>query len=1004
MSLEKQQFNPAQKKAITFGSGPLLIVAGAGTGKTMVITQRIAHLILDKSVKTDAILALTFTEKAAQEMEERVDRLLPYGYVDLWISTFHAFCQKILEQHALDIGLPNDFKLLDETKQWLLVRENLDKFDLDYYKPLGNPTKFIHALIKHFSRAKDEEIYPDQYLAFAEKMKANADSTMSDELLGQEAKKNKEVAEAYHVYQQLLLANNCLDFGDLINYTLKLFRERPNILKKYQDQFQYILVDEFQDTNFAQYDLIKMLCGSKKNLTVVGDDDQSIYKFRGASVSNILQFKKDFPESQEVVLTKNYRSTQNILDLAYNFIQLNNPNRLEYQLNQKGEKGKKGKVSKKGSELKKIDKRLSAENIGKGIVEHIHEKTADDEVNAIIKKIVELKKKDKESNWSDFAILVRSNDSATPFINFLRKTSIPYQFMALRGLYSKSVILDIMAYFQLLDNYHESPSVYRILTSPVVEIAPADVIQINHEAYKKSRSLYEIMKEISAVHGLEAKTISEVNRFLGLIEKHSQLAKQKTVGEILKAFLEDSGYLEKLVAKDEYESNLAISYINQFYKRIQAFEEAVSGARLNLFMEEMELELESGESGALSVDFEAGPDMVKIMTVHSAKGLEFKYVFIPNLIDRRFPTGERADAIELPDELVKEIIPEGDIHLQEERRLFYVAMTRAKAGLFLTSADDYGGSRKRKISRFLSELAETNPQFKLAKAALFAGELELTKFKPVVKPEKTEYKLPDRFSYSQLAAFGKCPYQYKLGFILRVPVFGKGVFSYGKSIHETLEEFFKRIFEKLENKQADLFGDTKKKPAKTKIEDLISFDELKKIFQAKWNDEWYSSKEQREKYFKKAGESLKTFYDKIKDQPCQTEAVEKTFFLKVGDYSIKGVIDRIDRLPDGSIVLIDYKTGEAKEEETISPENKMQLLIYQIAAEEVMKEKVNKLIFYYIDNNSTLEFLGAEKEKEKVRQEIIKRMEAIRASDFSATPSQHVCKWCDFKNICEFRV
>jgi DNA helicase-2/ATP-dependent DNA helicase PcrA len=1001
MPLEKQKYNPEQKKAITFGNGPLLIVAGAGTGKTMVITERIAHLILDKNVKTDGILALTFTEKAAQEMEERVDRLMPYGYVDLWISTFHSFCQKILEQHALDIGLPNDFKLLDETKQWLLVRENLDKFNLDYYKPLGNPTKFIHALIKHFSRAKDEEVYPEQYLAYAEKLKANADSTMSDELLGEEALRNKEVAGAYHIYQQLLLDNNSLDFGDLINYTLKLFKKRPNILKKYQKQFEYILVDEFQDTNFAQYDLIKMLCNEKKNLTVVGDDDQSIYKFRGASVSNILQFKKDFPASQEVVLTKNYRSTQNILDLAYNFIQLNNPNRLEFQLNQKGEKSKK---SKKGVGLKKIDKHLSAENKGKGITEHLHEKTLDDEVRAIIKKIVELKKKDKDATWSDLAILVRSNDAATPFINFLRKTNIPHQFMALRGLYSKPVILDIMSYFQLLDNYHESPSVYRILTSPVVDITSADIIQINHEAYKKTRSLYEIMKEISALHGLEVKTISEVNRLLGLIEKHTQMAKQKTVGEILKAFLEDSGYLEKLVAKDEYDSNLAISYINQFYKRIQKFEEGVPGARLNLFMEEMELELESGESGALSIDLEAGPDMVKIMTVHSAKGLEFKYVFIPNLIDRRFPTGERADAIELPDELVKEIIPEGDIHLQEERRLFYVAMTRAKTGLFLSSADDYGGTRKRKISRFLTELAETNPKFKLSKAALVEGGLELTKIKPTVKPEKVGYKLPDRFSYSQLAAFGKCPYQYKLGFILRVPVFGKGVFSYGKSIHETLEQFFKQIFEKIENKQADLFGDTKKKPAQAKIGDLIKFEELKKIFQAKWNDEWYASKEQREKYFKKAGESLKTFYDLIKDQPCQTEAVEKTFFLKVKDYSIKGVIDRIDRLPDGSIVLIDYKTGEAKEEKTISAENKMQLLIYQIAAEEVMKEKVNKLVFYYIDNNSTLEFLGEEKDKDKVKQEIIKRMEAIRASDFSATPSQHTCDWCDFRNICDFRV
>ena len=226
MSEQKNKYNPAQKKAITFGNGPLLIIAGAGTGKTMVITQRISYLILDKSVKTDAILALTFTDKAAGEMQERVDKLLPLGYVDLWISTFHSFCQKILEQHALDIGLSNDFKLLNQTSAWLLVRQNLDKFELDYYKPLGNPTKFIHALLTHFSRCKDEEIYPDDYLAYAEKRELDLDTKQGDEGLVEEVRRLKEIANAYHVYQQLLLDNNAFDFGDLINYTLRLFKQR----------------------------------------------------------------------------------------------------------------------------------------------------------------------------------------------------------------------------------------------------------------------------------------------------------------------------------------------------------------------------------------------------------------------------------------------------------------------------------------------------------------------------------------------------------------------------------------------------------------------------------------------------------------------------------------------------------------------------------------------------------------------------------------------------------
>ncbi len=996
---EKIKFNSEQKKAITFGQGPLLIIAGAGTGKTMVITRRIAHLILDKGVKTDAILALTFTEKAAGEMEERVDKLLPYGYVDLWISTFHSFCQKILQQNGLDIGLPNDFKLLSDTEQWLLIRNNLDKFNLDYYKPLGNPTKFIHALVRHFSRAKDEEVYPEDYLEYAENIKQDKDSVMSDELLDNEKLRIKEIAEAYHVYQQLLLDNDALDFGDLINYTLRLFRRRPNILKKYQDQFEYILLDEFQDTNYAQYDLIKLLAGNKKNLTVVGDDDQSIYKFRGASVSNILQFKEDFSKSQEIVLTKNYRSKQNILDLAYNFIQLNNPNRLEYQLN--NGKSKNIKLN------SKINKRLQANESGKGEIKHLHERTLDDEIQVIIKKIIELKEKDKEATWDDFAILVRANDSATPFTNLLRQTNIPYQFLALRGLYYKPIILDILAYFKLLDNYHESPAVFRILNSPIVDIPQTDIVKITHQANKKAQSIYEVLQNIQTVKSLSANTISEINFLLGLINKHTSLVKEKNVAEIFKAFLEDSQYLEKLVAKDEYQSNQAISYVNQFYKKIKAFEESLGDPNLKYFMEKIELELESGEQGSLVLDLEVGPQMLKIMTIHAAKGLEFKYIFIPNLVDRRFPTAERKDPIELPDELIKEILPEGDIHLQEERRLFYVAMTRAKKGLYLTSAEDYGGARKKKLSRFLEELAETSKDFKLdKKASIIEDKLNIEKPKVSDKKIKkdNEYELPTRFSYSQLAAFSNCPYQYKLAFIVRVPIFGKAVFSYGKSMHKTLEEFFKLTFNRQGSCQTDLFvNDNKQKFSNKKISDLVSFSELIELLEGCWIDEWYDSKENKEKYYKQAKQSLKNFYEEIKDHKMQTEAVEKPFNLKIGNYTVKGIIDRVDRLPDGKINIVDYKTGKSKEREKLSPENKMQLLIYQIAAEEVFKEKVNCLQYYYLDDNSTVEFLGEEKDKEKIKKDIFDKIEKINNSKFAATPGW-VCKFCDFRNICEFKV
>ncbi|MCK4554346.1 UvrD-helicase domain-containing protein, partial [Candidatus Parcubacteria bacterium] len=533
-----EKLNKEQLKAVTHKDGPLLIVAGAGTGKTTVITQRIAYIIEQGWAKSDEILALTFTEKAAGEMEERVDKLLPIGYLDLWISTFHSFGERILKEHGLAIGLPTDFKLLNEFEQWALVKKNLDKFDLDYYRPMGNPTKFIRALIKHFSRAKDDDISPTDYLKYAEELKENLDSMLSGgnikksqipnpksqtnyklqitnyknndgevnrEMAEQEILRINEVANAYHIYQQLLLDNNALDFGDLINYCLKLFRKRPVILEKYKQQFKYILLDEFQDTNWAQYELIKMLAVPRNNLVVVCDDDQAIFRFRGASMSNVLQFKKDYPGSKKTVLVKNYRNTQNILNLSYEFIQLNNPNRLEYQF------------AKDNKEKMKLEKKLIAQENSKGVIKVIQGIDLQDEVRQVVEKIADLKieyqrldaagahtNENKESiSWNDFAILVRANESAKDFCNALDIAGLPYQYLASRGLYAKPVIMDIIAYLKMLDNYHESPALYRVLNLPIFDFSYQELVNFNYVANKKAWSLYTVLRDANGRMGKE---------------------------------------------------------------------------------------------------------------------------------------------------------------------------------------------------------------------------------------------------------------------------------------------------------------------------------------------------------------------------------------------------------------------------------------------------------------------------------------------------------------------
>jgi DNA helicase-2/ATP-dependent DNA helicase PcrA len=524
-------------------------------------------------------------------------------------------------------------------------------------------------------------IGPAEYLAYAQNAKLDKDKAGDADELSRLA----EVAEAYHVYTQLLRENDALDFGDLINEVVRLFKTRPAILEKYRRQFKYLIVDEFQDTNIAQFELLRLLAGEKANITVVGDDDQSVYKFRGASVSNILQFKQYFPATKQVILTENYRSPQSILDAAYKFIQANNPNRLEAQLGEG------------------LSKKLHANITHLGTVEHLHGQTVTDEAKLVVKKIQETLSSDPDTDYSQFAILSRSNDGANPFIAALNGAGIPYIFYASTGLYQKPVVLDIVNYLRLLDNYHESPSLYRLLAGPVVDLDHNDIVILTHAANKKACSLFETAKTAAAL-GISAEGLVKLNRFLGLVGKHSQLARTSDVRRVIFAFLEDTGYLKRLVGDDDQLSHDMLSYINQFWRVIEDFVSAEPEPSARLFLERIKLQVEAGEDGHLAFDPDIGPEAVRIMTVHASKGLEFDYVFLVSLIDRRFPSSERSEPIELPPALIKEILPEGDHHLEEERRLFYVGMTRAKKGLFLTSADDYSGTRKRKLSRFLTEL------------------------------------------------------------------------------------------------------------------------------------------------------------------------------------------------------------------------------------------------------------------------------------------------------------
>jgi len=995
MPLNISHLNTEQQNAVTHGAGPLLLVAGAGTGKTAVITHRIAHLIDQGSAKSNEILALTFTEKAAAEMEERIDRLLPYGYIDLWVSTFHSFADRLLKTHALDIGISNEYKLLTQTDAWLLVRKNLEKFDLDYYRPLGNPTKFIHALLKHFSRCKDEAISPAEYLKHAERLQLDTDLPLDENVADHttEIKRIAEIANAYHVYNQLLLDNNALDFGDLLVYTLKLLKERPLILKTYQDKFKYVLVDEFQDTNWAQYELIKLVAGKPANITVVGDDDQSIYKFRGASVSNILQFEKEYPSAQKIFLTTNYRSYQNLLDSSYAFIQLNNPNRLEYQLQ-------------KTDGDSALTKKLTADRKGTGAIEYHGAQTLEAETRFVAERIRALYEEQKGAcAWNDFAILVRANNQADPFMNALERRGIPYQFLASSGLYRQRLILNICAYLRLLDNYHENTATFRVLNMELWNLPPEDVVKITHQARKKSWSLYEVMKHAASIGVLQESQII-INRILGLVERHSQMAKDKPVSVVALQFLQDSGLLQDLVRKEGRGDAYALKEVRLlklFFEEIRDFENRTTEQTVKHFMEELDFILDSGDSGALPVDTTDGPESVKILTVHNAKGLEFRYVFVVSLIDLKFPSTDRPDPIQIPDALIREMLPEGDVHLEEERRLFYVALTRARDGIYLTSAKDYGGARSRKPSRFLIEMKLTTKEGSAGETAKTALESPTEATSQKEMHNDLSHLIPKMFSFTQLKAFETCPLQYKFAHILRIPLAGKPSFSFGKTMHSTMQKFYERMIELNNWKQTDLFAARESDASVQAVEIKVPpLEEMLKFYEESWIDKWYSNKKQKQEYREKGIKIIKEFYTKHEGSWRIPQFLELGFTLKVEGNPLRGAIDRVDQTPDGSVEIIDYKTGTPKEETKLAAEDKEQLILYQIAATESLNLKPRLLSFYYLENNSTISFLGSEEEINKLKDKITRIIEQIKASNFPAKPSPHTCKFCDFKNICDF--
>lgn len=934
------ELNKAQEQAVRHTGGPLLIVAGAGTGKTTVITQRIKYLIQEQKAEPQTIVAATFTQKSAEEMLSRLDLIMPLGYQEPWIGTFHRLCDRILRYDGLEIGLNPGFEVLNGADQWMFIKEHLFELGLNYYLPLGNPSKFISALGQFFSRLQDEDVSLEEM----EKLVDGKEVAAVEAAEVKEAVRIEELYRAYKNYQALKHQAGVYDFGDLIGLTVKLFRERSNILKRYRRQFKYLHVDEFQDTNYAQFELIKLLAPPKEEpeLIVVGDDDQSIYKFRGASVANILEFKEIYLKAKEVVLTENYRSSQEILNASYRMIQNNNPDRLESKL--------------------KIIKRLKAVKGNKGkkpVVKWFGKESG--EVEWIVQEIARLIQSGLA--FRDVAVLARANSQLEPVAAALKRARIPYQLVSNRGLYDQEEVKQLMMLLRVLADPEDSLALFQVLSSGPFNLPPQELYEKLSRSRGQQRTLYQELLE----HGSRP-----AKKALNNLSKYRELSVDYSTVELLARFVTEEGYLKPYIEAESVEHQLKIQNVSLFFEKVKQFEVGAKDRSLLGFLTALEALMEAGDNpGQAQIE---DVDTVSLMTVHAAKGLEFEAVFMTNLVAGRFPSINRKDPIEMPEELIKETLPLGDEHIQEERRLFYVGLTRAKSRLYLTAAEDYGGLRKRKLSGFVTE---TNLAVEEATETEQLSLLNPPKepVKPLdLKPINSSWQST---SFSQIDTFLTCPLKFKYRYLLRLPGTPSHALAFGETVHKTLHDFHRQKMQGREM-EAEVFLN---------------------LYRRYFIETGYESAEHKKARFEAGLAAMKRYYreqGKLFGEPVY---LEQQFQLKLGGgKKLTGKIDRIDRFEDGYL-LVDYKTGQEKSQRQAEKDG--QLTIYALAAKEALGISLASLNLHFVETGTTLSTERTEKQLKAAREKLEGQIELMAKSDYPAKPGYpYPCKFCEYRFIC----
>jgi DNA helicase-2/ATP-dependent DNA helicase PcrA len=1013
--------NEEQETAVNHSGSPLLIVAGPGSGKTKVIIERVVHLVRN-GLKPQEVLCLTFSEKAAKEMQERLEKLI--DITDMQISTFHSFAKTVLEDNILDSGVDLSGGVIKRSALLVWGLKNIDSFNLQHLEIGNNAVQIIESIIDGISTFKDEFIFPNQLEDYLNtKLNLETDEDERNFLL-----KLSDLLKVYYKYQEFQRERSVIDFDDMVIQAIDLFKRKHHVLSKYQKKYRHILVDEFQDNNYAQLELIKLLT-SNNNVTVVGDDDQSIYRFQGAYLTNFQDFKEHFPNTTVTVLNQNYRSSKKIVNVASCLLSVVK-NRQAKQLYSENEDGNNVTVALCSNE--------SAE------VEFVVEKIK----NLIGQKIKRRDGSEIPLSFKDIVVLSRRKIEGKKFAKALKSYGIPTKYIGEANIFSAPIIRDFLAYL----NIANSPTTSGIEITRLMKrhgITEQNIAKINHTAKKKARAdptnIDFVLDTIKNCH-MDITQSEEVRELASQIQIIIQMETKHTISDfVYRLIMSVSDLYKRTLIEENAENRRNQLLLKEMYKIALEYESLNPHVSLKDFIGYLSL---LGKFDIELPEEDQKEDAIQVTTIHQSKGKEFPVVFVVDISTNKLPLRYQAKNFYVPNDLAKGIKRDEDekqLYLEEERRLLYVAMTRAQNLLFLTCSRRYGDNVKEsKPSIFLDEIDYTdNPHISfilydgnnskvkmaveeklermkleiqqkavssinqmqlksailkivdLAKIDFFEKNGNADNFNPseVLSVSYPEERLNNelikeksslinkeklKLSASAIQTYMDCPLRFKFSYLLEVPQPPTTYFDIGSTIHSVIEQ--------LTNRQKDGMIPTEE----------TAFSLLTEI----WNSNSFESETQENQAKQKAKDMIRSYLKWVSLNPNVPIATEKEFRIELGGVPFVGFIDRIEQRSDGEIEIVDFKTGGVYENSKSIRENP-QINIYVMGIKKVYNKLPRKASLYYVKHDKTVSYDIDISQLEKVKTNVEEKVNDILNEEFDPTPSYATCRTCSYWSICD---